>query len=172
MGDLYGELGVIGATVAGGYAERCLAPASHVFPVPDDMAIEHAATFPTCFLTASHALFPVGRADRRRDRARPRCRQRGVGGRDPARSLCRRHRARHGGFDREARSGRRRWERSTCSTTARGDVGGVGPQGHRGPRRRHGVRPCRHGTVRPVAVLARHRWTTGVLWQHAAATRR
>jgi NADPH:quinone reductase-like Zn-dependent oxidoreductase len=60
MGDLYGELGVIGGTVAGGYAERCLAPASHVYRVPDDMAIEHAATFPTCFLTAAHALFPVG----------------------------------------------------------------------------------------------------------------
>ena len=43
----------------GGYAERCLVPASHVFAVPDDMAIDHAATFPTCFLTASHALFPV-----------------------------------------------------------------------------------------------------------------
>jgi NADPH:quinone reductase-like Zn-dependent oxidoreductase len=60
MGDLYGELGVIGGTVAGGYAERCLAPASHVYAVPEAMAIEHAATFPTCFLTASHALFPVG----------------------------------------------------------------------------------------------------------------
>ena len=60
MGDLYGELGVLGGTVAGGYAERCLAPASHVFRVPDEMPIEHAATFPTCFLTASHALFPVG----------------------------------------------------------------------------------------------------------------
>jgi NADPH:quinone reductase-like Zn-dependent oxidoreductase len=59
MGDLHGELGVIGATVAGGYAERCLAPASHVYPVPDDMAIEHAATFPTCFLTAGHALYDV-----------------------------------------------------------------------------------------------------------------
>ncbi len=59
MGDLHGDLGVIGATVPGGYAERCLVPASHVFAVPDDMAIEHAATFPTCFLTASHALFPV-----------------------------------------------------------------------------------------------------------------
>jgi NADPH:quinone reductase-like Zn-dependent oxidoreductase len=59
MGDLYGELGVIGGTVPGGYAERCLVPASHVFAVPDDMAIEHAATFPTCYLTASHALFPV-----------------------------------------------------------------------------------------------------------------
>lgn len=60
MGDLYGELGVIGGTVAGGYAERCLAPASHVYPVPAGMRIEQASTFPTCFLTASHALFPVG----------------------------------------------------------------------------------------------------------------
>lgn len=59
-GDLFGELAVIGATVDGGYAERCLAPASHVYPVPDDMAIEHAATFPTCYLTAAHALFAVG----------------------------------------------------------------------------------------------------------------
>jgi NADPH:quinone reductase-like Zn-dependent oxidoreductase len=59
-GDLFGDLGVIGATVAGGYAEKCLAPASHVYPVPDDMALEHAATFPTCYLTAAHALFEVG----------------------------------------------------------------------------------------------------------------
>lgn len=60
-GDLYGELGVIGGNVDGGYADRCLVPASHVFPVPDDMPLEHAATFPTCYLTASHALFDVGR---------------------------------------------------------------------------------------------------------------
>lgn len=60
MGDLYGELGIIGATVDGGYAERCLAPASHVHPVPDAMPLEHAATFPTCSLTAAHALFDVG----------------------------------------------------------------------------------------------------------------
>lgn len=60
MGDLFGELGIIGGTVAGGYAEKCLVPASHVYPVPDDMPIEHAATFPTCFLTAAHALFDVG----------------------------------------------------------------------------------------------------------------
>ncbi len=59
-GDLFGELGVLGATADGGYAERCLAPASHVYPVPDDMPIENAATFPTCWLTASHALFDVG----------------------------------------------------------------------------------------------------------------
>ncbi len=31
-GDLFGELGVLGATADGGYAERCLAPASHVYP--------------------------------------------------------------------------------------------------------------------------------------------
>lgn len=60
MGDLFGELGIIGGTVDGGYAERCLVPASHVYPVPDAMPIEHAATFPTCYLTAAHALFDVG----------------------------------------------------------------------------------------------------------------
>jgi len=61
MGDLYGELGIIGGTVAGGYAEKCLVPATHLYPVPDSMPIEHAATFPTCYLTAAHALFDVGR---------------------------------------------------------------------------------------------------------------
>ncbi len=59
-GDLFGELAVIGATEDGGYAELCLAPASHVFRVPDAMPIEHAASFPTCWLTASHGLFEVG----------------------------------------------------------------------------------------------------------------
>ncbi len=58
-GDLYGELGVIGATADGGYAELCLVPASHVYAVPDDMPLTHAATFPTCHLTASHALFEI-----------------------------------------------------------------------------------------------------------------
>ncbi len=62
-GDLFGDLGIIGATVAGGYAQRCLAPASHVHAVPDDMPLEHAATFPTCYLTAAHALFEVGGLD-------------------------------------------------------------------------------------------------------------
>ncbi len=59
-GDLFGELAVIGATEDGGYAELCLAPASHVYHVPHDMPIEHAAEFPTCWLTASHALFDIG----------------------------------------------------------------------------------------------------------------
>jgi len=52
--------GYLGAHKDGGYAELCLAPASHVYPVPDDMPIEHAATFPTCYLTAAHALFDTG----------------------------------------------------------------------------------------------------------------
>ena len=60
MGELFGDLGIIGANVDGGYADRCLAPASHVYAVPDEMSLEHAATFPTCFLTAAHALFDVG----------------------------------------------------------------------------------------------------------------
>ena len=59
-GDLYGELGIIGGTVDGGYAERCLVPASHVYAVPHAMSLETAATFPTCWLTAVHALFDVG----------------------------------------------------------------------------------------------------------------
>jgi NADPH:quinone reductase-like Zn-dependent oxidoreductase len=61
MGDLYGELGILGATLDGGYAEKCLVPASHCYPVPDHISFEQAATFPTCFLTAGHALFQVGK---------------------------------------------------------------------------------------------------------------
>jgi NADPH:quinone reductase-like Zn-dependent oxidoreductase len=60
MGDLYGDLGIIGATVDGGYAEKCLVPASHVYPVPDDISLEQAAPFATCYVTAAHALFDVG----------------------------------------------------------------------------------------------------------------
>jgi NADPH:quinone reductase-like Zn-dependent oxidoreductase len=60
MGDYYGNLGILGATVDGGYAELCLVPASHVFAVPNEMPLTHAAAFPTCFLTAHHALFATG----------------------------------------------------------------------------------------------------------------
>jgi len=63
MGDLFGELGIIGATVDGGYAEKCLVPASHVHPVPDHITLEQAAPFATCFVTASHALFDVGKLE-------------------------------------------------------------------------------------------------------------
>ncbi len=59
-GDLFGDLGIIGGTVAGGYAEKCLVPASHVYAVPESMSLEHASTFPTAYLTAAHALFDVG----------------------------------------------------------------------------------------------------------------
>jgi NADPH:quinone reductase-like Zn-dependent oxidoreductase len=59
-GDLYGDLGVIGANADGGYADKCLAPASHVYRIPDSMPFGHAATFPTAYLTAAHALFDVG----------------------------------------------------------------------------------------------------------------
>ena len=60
MGDLYGELGILGATVDGGYAEKCLVPASHCYRVPDHVTLEQAATFPTVWLTAGHALFNTG----------------------------------------------------------------------------------------------------------------
>ncbi len=59
-GDLFGELGIIGGTVNGGYAEKCLVPGSHVYAIPDNMSFAHAATFPTAYLTAAHALFTVG----------------------------------------------------------------------------------------------------------------
>jgi len=60
LGDFYGELGVIGATVAGGYAELCVVPSTHVFTIPEHISYEAAATFPTAYLTAWHALFEVG----------------------------------------------------------------------------------------------------------------
>ncbi|MGD1953761.1 MAG: zinc-binding dehydrogenase, partial [Sphingomonadales bacterium] len=58
--DLYGKLGVIGATLNGGYADQCLAPQTHVYAIPDDISFEHAVVFPTAWMTAHHALFDVG----------------------------------------------------------------------------------------------------------------
>jgi NADPH:quinone reductase-like Zn-dependent oxidoreductase len=58
--EAIGEPYIVGATVDGGYAERCLVPASHVHRVPLDISLEVAATFPTCHLTVWHALFDVG----------------------------------------------------------------------------------------------------------------
>lgn len=60
LGDRYGMLGVIGATLDGGYAELCLAPASHVHVIPDHITDEAAAAFPTSYVTAWHALFESG----------------------------------------------------------------------------------------------------------------
>lgn len=60
MGDLYGDLGVIGATVAGGYAELCLAPATHVHQIPANRSWHQAVVFPSAWMTAHHAVFDVG----------------------------------------------------------------------------------------------------------------
>jgi NADPH:quinone reductase-like Zn-dependent oxidoreductase len=57
---IIGEPYILGATVDGGYAELCLAPASHTHRVPQHISLEAAATFPTCSLTVWHALFAVG----------------------------------------------------------------------------------------------------------------
>lgn len=54
------DLFILGATVDGGYAERCLVPESHVHHVPSSISLEAAATFPTCYLTVWHGLFAVG----------------------------------------------------------------------------------------------------------------
>lgn len=58
--DLYGNLDVIGATKNGGYAEMCVAPASHIHIIPEAMPFSHAAAFPTAWMTAHHALFDIG----------------------------------------------------------------------------------------------------------------
>jgi NADPH:quinone reductase-like Zn-dependent oxidoreductase len=58
-GDLYGELGIIGATESGGYADYCLAPETHVYEIPEAMSWHQAVVFPTAWMTAHHALFDV-----------------------------------------------------------------------------------------------------------------
>ena len=63
-GDLYGELAVIGATVDGGYAERCLVPDTHAHRLPPGMSWHQAVCFPTAWMTAWHALFPIARLAR------------------------------------------------------------------------------------------------------------
>ena len=60
MGDPYSELGILGATLDGGYAEKCLVPASHCYRVPDHITMEQAVTFPTVWMTAGNALFGAG----------------------------------------------------------------------------------------------------------------
>jgi NADPH:quinone reductase len=44
---------------AGGFAERCVAPAVRLVPIPDAMSLEVAATFPIQALTAWHILHNV-----------------------------------------------------------------------------------------------------------------
>lgn len=60
LGERYGDLGVIGATHAGGYGELCAVSADHVHPIPDAMDFATAAVFPTAWMTTHHALFRVG----------------------------------------------------------------------------------------------------------------
>lgn len=52
---------VIGGSRAGGYAERCLVPASHAFSLPDHVGFEEAATIPTTLSTAWRALVDTGK---------------------------------------------------------------------------------------------------------------
>jgi len=47
---------VMGLTLFGGYVSKICLPADQVFPIPDDLAMEAAAGFPTVFLTAWYAL--------------------------------------------------------------------------------------------------------------------
>ncbi|HBX01033.1 MAG TPA: alcohol dehydrogenase, partial [Gammaproteobacteria bacterium] len=60
FGERYGELGVIGATHAGGYGELCAISADHVHVLPDTMDFATAAVFPTAWMTTHHALFRIG----------------------------------------------------------------------------------------------------------------
>ncbi|MCM2393510.1 zinc-binding dehydrogenase [Streptomyces albipurpureus] len=53
--------GVIGATLAGGYAEYVLAPAANVHHVPDEVDLVEAAVVPTIWMTAWHALIEIGK---------------------------------------------------------------------------------------------------------------
>ena len=80
LGDLYGDLGIIGATVNGGYAELCLAPDTHVHHIPDDVSWHYAVLFPTVWMTAHHALFDVGELQAGGKRHDSCCRQRCVHG--------------------------------------------------------------------------------------------
>jgi NADPH:quinone reductase-like Zn-dependent oxidoreductase len=52
---------VLGGTIAGGYAEYVLAPLANLYRVPDAVDLADAAVVPTVWMTAWHALVPVGR---------------------------------------------------------------------------------------------------------------
>ncbi len=157
MGDFYGQLGVIGGTVAGGYAERCLVPSTHVHRVPDDVSWHAAAAFPTALPHRPPRPVRVGTPGVRRDGADPRRRQRRVDGRDPAGPPRRSHRARH----------RRHPTRSAFAATGIGahhvannrvvDVAAWAKRGHRRGGRRHGARPRRPGAVGGVAAVVEAR---------------
>ncbi|HKA04425.1 MAG TPA: zinc-binding dehydrogenase [Acidimicrobiales bacterium] len=50
---------VVGGNHPGGYADFCVVPASHVYQLPDRVSYEEAATIPTIWSTAWHALVEV-----------------------------------------------------------------------------------------------------------------
>lgn len=52
---------VMALVVGGGYAEYCLAHASHALPVPDGLTMTEAAAFPETFFTVWHNTFERGR---------------------------------------------------------------------------------------------------------------
>lgn len=47
---------ILGYQIAGGYAEKVVAPAANVIPLPAGFSFEEAAAFPLVFLTAWHML--------------------------------------------------------------------------------------------------------------------
>ena len=47
---------VVGGSRAGGYAELCAVPATHLYRIPASVTYEEAATVPTAYSTAWHAL--------------------------------------------------------------------------------------------------------------------
>ena len=50
------DVKVVGGNHPGGYAEQVVVPATHVYPLPDDMDYATAAALPTVYSTAWHAL--------------------------------------------------------------------------------------------------------------------
>lgn len=58
--DLCTSMVVVGASADGGYAERCVVPATHALAIPDTVDFAEAATWPTAYSTAWHALFASG----------------------------------------------------------------------------------------------------------------
>jgi NADPH:quinone reductase-like Zn-dependent oxidoreductase len=55
------DVRVIGGNHPGGYAERCVVPATHLHRIPEQVSYEEAVTVPTTYSTAWHALVTVGR---------------------------------------------------------------------------------------------------------------
>ncbi len=51
---------VVGGTRPGGFAELCSVPADHLHKLPEEVDFEEAATIPTAYSTAWHAIVVVG----------------------------------------------------------------------------------------------------------------